>query len=487
MDTGLKTTMSIVVSQHTVFKQERPKPLPGETRQDYHRRCHAFRQAHRQPTKVKRRQPKRQCPTTEAIRWLTGKVFRHVYGEKVGDDVFPCMTKEAFVGFYNERRHGKRLPNYKYQDHFDSLATYYFFATPNKTAEHVLAMIDIDVLKRKRLGSPEGARKFAVFLRTLFPNLYVEASTGGKGQHAYLLVHKPGYSAEEVKAALKHLECWLRQQAKGFDIEIVEVKGTPPVVKYREGGSIEAITYGSFAKLPREVNRFSEWASTTTVTVKQLLALPMTEEKADDKDHKVQESQRPPCGSISGKNISREELDLMPTWERFFRQARQKGMLHGGRWVVTETDFAQAVVLLRFFMENRNPDGSLPQRRVQELWTALHEAGDFSRPWNHHRWKAIRDWMSEMGWLEWQDHRYQIGTGRGNGQACKWRLHEDFVQLLDEFVLYNEEGKASFVDTRVLQRGQGKSLKPVRYWFKQAESADFWLAAEKACENLFAA
>ena len=66
----------------------------------------------------------------------------------------------------------------------------------------------------------------------------------------------------------------MRQQAKGFDIEIVEVKGTPPVVKYRDGGSIESITYGSFAKLPREVSRFAEWAGTTTLTIEEVFALP---------------------------------------------------------------------------------------------------------------------------------------------------------------------------------------------------------------------
>ncbi len=208
------------------------------------------------------------------MRWLRDKVFCHIYGEKVGDDVYPNMTKEAFVGFYNERGHGKKLANYKLQDHFDRLKTYYYWSSPNKTAEYALAMIDIDVLKSKMLGSPEGARKFAAFLRTRFPNLYVESSTGGKGQHAYLLVRKLGHSAEEVKAALKHLEKWLRQQAKGHDIEIVEVKGTPPVVKYRDGGCIEAITYGTFAKLPREVSRFSEWAETTTMTVEEVFALP---------------------------------------------------------------------------------------------------------------------------------------------------------------------------------------------------------------------
>jgi hypothetical protein len=422
------------------------------------------------------------------MRWLKDKIFRHVYGEKVCDDVYPSMTKETFIGFYNERGYGKRLPNYKLQDHFDRLKTYYYFSSPNKTAEYALVMIDIDVLKRKMLGCPEGARKFAAFLRTWFPSLYVEASTGGKGQHAYLLVRKLGYSAEEVKVALKHLEKWLRQQAKGFDIEIVEVKGTPPVVKYRDGGTIESITYGSFAKLPREASRFAEWANTTTLTIADVLALPLVEEVAVNHEPAKQEkADKVQVGSISGKNISQEELDLMPTWERFFKEARKNKPLHGDRWTVTETDFAQALVLLRFFTANPNPDGSLPQRRVQELWTALYEAGDFSRPWNHHRWKAIRDWMSEMGWLDWLDHRYQIGTGRGDGRACKWRLHDDFMLQLDWLALHQEEGRASFVDTGVIQRGPGEPLKPLRYWFKQVAEALFWLEAERAMENLWAA
>jgi hypothetical protein len=481
--------MNIIVEQATDFITKKPQPIPGETLRQRLDRYQANRKALRkQAAKTKRRKSRRRSPTTEAIRWLTDKIFRHVYGEKVCDDVYPSMTKETFIGFYNERGYGKRLPNYKLQDHFDRLKTYYYFSSPNKTAEYALAMLDIDVLKRKMLGSPEGARKFAAFLRTRFPNLYVEASTGGKGQHAYLLVRKFGYSAEEVKKALKHLEQWLRQQAKGFDIEIVEVKGTPPVVKYREGGFIEAITYGTFAKLPREVSRFSEWSGTTTLTIAELLALPLVEEVAVSHGSAKQEkAAKLPVGSISGKNISREELDLMPTWERFFKEARTNKPLHGDRWAVTETDFAQAVVLLRFFTANRNPDGSLPQRRVQELWTALHEAGDFSRPWNHHRWKAIRDWMSEVGWIEWQDHRYQIGSGRGDGRACKWRLHEEFVQILDWLALHQEEGGASFGDTGVIQRGQGQALMPLRYWFRQAEEALFWLEAERAMENLCAA
>jgi hypothetical protein len=43
------------------------------------------------------------------------------------------------------------------------------------------------------------------------------------------------------------------------------------------------------------------------------------------------------------------------------------------------------------------------------------------------------------------------------------------------------------VDTGVLQRGLGKPLKPLRFWFKQAEEAMIWLEVEKAMDNLWAA
>jgi hypothetical protein len=549
--------MDIIVEQPTDFSTKKPERIPGEMLRERLDRCTAYRKALHKSSKAQRRKPKRRSPTTEAIRWLKDKIFCHVHGEKVGEDVYPSMTKEAFVGFYNEHGHGKKLANYKLQDHFDCLKTYYYFSSPNKTAEYALAMVDIDVLKSRMLGSPEGARKFAAFLRSWFPNLYVEASTGGKGQHAYLLVRKPGQSAEEVKKALKHLERWLRQQAEGFDIEIVEVKGTPPVIKYGNGGSIEAITYGTFAKLPREVSRFAEWAGTTTLTIEEVFALPNQGGKYEQETSQTsQETEgtataprvnatainsaingrfaeelrtgrfavcdsdtcdgRPVSarqeglsgvettpnernspsrqarhvahiGSISGKNISREELDLMPTWERFFTEARKGKPLHGRKHLVTETDFAQFIVLLRFFTNNANPDGSLPKDRAEELWTALYEAGDFTRPWNHHRWKAIRDWMSAMGWIDWLDHRYQIGTGRGDGQACKWRLHDDFMLQLDCLALHHQESRASFMDTRVIQKGHGKPLKPLRCWFKQAAEALFWLEAEKAMETLCAA
>lgn len=476
--------MSIIVSQLAKTNQQKPKILPNEDPADYFQRLRIWRRKNR--PKKKRRPP---TPTTAAMRWLKELMFPHVYGEKIGADVIPSIKKEAFVELYNQKGCGYSMANWRYSDHFSGICTYYYWCSPNIAAEFALLMIDIDVLKSKMLGTPQGARKFAEYLKQYFPGIYFEPSTGGKGQHGYLLVKKRGRSAEQVKEALKHLEKWLRLQSKGFDIECVEVKGGPPIIEWTGGRKIECITYGSFAKLPRDATRFAEWEATATVALEDLLELPVVEEekKSVETPKIPRKRENLNVGSVSGRNISQEELDLMPAWEKFFAKATNKPS-HAGRWRITTEDFAQAVVMLRYFAENRNNDGSLPQHRVEELWKALYKAGDFSRAWNHHRWRHLRDWMSNMGWLDWQDNRYQPGTGRGDGVACKLTLDDEFLLQLEDLALHcNKEGGASFMDTVVPRRGSGQALKPVRHFFQGVFERIDWLEVEKAMNSMYAA
>jgi hypothetical protein len=122
-----------------------------------------------------------------------------------------------------------------------------------------------------------------------------------------------------------------------------------------------------------------------------MLALPLVEEVVvSHQPAKQEKAATTPVGSISGKNICQEELDLMPTWERFFKTARKNNPPHGDRWTVTDTDFAQAVVLLRFFTENRNPDGSLPQRRVQANGLAGLAGPPLSERHRAWRWPSVQ-------------------------------------------------------------------------------------------------
>ena len=180
--------------------------------------------------KKKRKRPgkKRRAKVTPEMKWLKELICPFVYGEKTPVGVRPSITKEAFIGRWNMRIHLPSLPNYKLLDHFQGKETLYFMAHGWSKIKRILVMIDIDVMKFKGLGTPEGARRFAAHLNSIWPDMYFEVSTNGKGIHGYLILWKRGSDANETNAALKRLEAWLRAEARktNADIEQVEIKGT---------------------------------------------------------------------------------------------------------------------------------------------------------------------------------------------------------------------------------------------------------------------
>ena len=122
-------------------------------------------------------------------------------------------------------------------------------------------MIDIDVQKSKNLGSPEGAKRFAEYLDDkpeLKDHVSWEPSTHGIGMHGFFVLRCAGVERPVVNAQLKEFEAWLRAEAEkvGADIELVEVKGTCPIIKVTMGqvrDRYEVFKFGQWAKIPRNV------------------------------------------------------------------------------------------------------------------------------------------------------------------------------------------------------------------------------------------
>lgn len=430
--------------------------------------------------------------STPAMKWLREMISPLVYGEMTEDGIRPSVTKKSFAGFWNHGWQLPKLPNYKIQEHFIGKRTIYYFGNGKKAAKYTLLMIDIDVLKSKGLGSPEGARRFANYLKSIWPNLYFEPSTNGKGIHCYMVLEKRGALVEEVNFAIRRLEAWLRAEAKknDADIELVEVKGNCMEIDF-EDGFIKTVKYGCFAKLPRDVSRFDEWGNTTVIEIGELMSRKFDPvvEKQDSKPKPEPEVARKPAqtkiisGSVSGKSINEDQLACIPNYERFFSAwVGSEGLMAARRWKVEPHDFAVAMVLLLHFKNDPNVDGTLPTRRVKELWTSLFENGDINRAWNHHRWKAIRDYLSDHGHIDWNDHRYQYTfvakDEEGNvdeeeskhGIACKWEITDEFEMTLEQVASLQKqegEGKVSFVDTEFQQlipeQGNGEMLRPTPY------------------------
>jgi len=316
--------------------------------------------------------------------------------------------------------------------------TYYFAGASESYKPYTLVMIDVDCHSH---GTLEGALSYLEHLREEhFPNLYFEPSTNGNGGHGYFLLDKEETSAPGCKPVLKNqFQSWLNELASDFDVELVEVKGLPPELSWGTE-QYELLTYksGVLAKVPRGlVDRFDEVRKTTVLSVadlRKLVVVQTTENTADKRPTPAA------CGgSFSGHHFSEEHLAGLKERGKYYAVA--EALLSGAelttrsRAKVTVLDMAIALMLGEFFTTNMNSDGSLPTTRWQALWNCLFEENAIDRAWDHKRFKLLRDRLSSLGLIEWEDHSYSIGwkTPDGEkvpGRAAKWKFSAELMDKL---------------------------------------------------------
>jgi hypothetical protein len=96
------------------------------------------------------------------------------------------------------------------------------------------------------------------------------------------------------------------------------------------------------------------------------------------------------------------------------------------RAVVVAEDVQVTLAILCACTLHRNPDGSMPLKRVWALWDAAYAAGDTTRAFCYHRFAAIRNMLADMGLLEWDDSTYRFG------RACRWSASEKLMGMMEE-------------------------------------------------------
>ena len=106
--------------------------------------------------KKKRKSVKRNPLAT----WLRKRISHLNYGDKGIDEdgktrAYPELDIKKFIDQYNHFRYGASLTNKQFQDHFDNLDTFYFWADHRSATAVILAMIDIDV--HDGVGTKAGA------------------------------------------------------------------------------------------------------------------------------------------------------------------------------------------------------------------------------------------------------------------------------------------------------------------------------------------
>lgn len=403
-------------------------------------------------------------------------IYPHVHGTKVdGIGVRPSVEKAVFVSMWNGGRilNLPKLPNYRLQDHAEGEATYYFWSRPD--SRFIFFMVDIDVKKSRGLGTREGASDFADYLhREVIPGCHWEPSTNGEGMHGYGLIDLgedyPFITAAERKDILNRMQSDLRKVAlhHGADIELVEVKGSPPVIDSagihlaRNTHVIRSMVYGTFAKIPRDIEAVAALEPVSLDRLKEIAA-EVPGVVLTDRTKKTGGG-----GSCSGKVVSEEMLAMLPELERV-----GEGLLAGRELIqgrkVTAYDVACVLLLAWVFNHgsNANADGAMPTRRFEVLWDALYHAGDFSRAWSPNKYKAVRDLLSGEGLIDWIDETFC--HGEGGGRACRWRLTAEMAAAIGGLLACQGEGGTSSVNSslpdlvRVMPR-TGRNLRPVRVW-----------------------
>jgi hypothetical protein len=370
------------------------------------------------------------------------------------------------------------LSNEDFDQHRRGEDTFYFFGTPWLKAEYTLVMVDIDVLKSKGLGSPEGALNFVHYLKSTFwPTLYYERSTNDRGIHGYILMRKVEAGAPRVNQAIGQLEKFLRHQADliGADIELVEVKGKCPEIAYDQYGNITKVKYGTFAKYPRHAT-LEDLQNTTVIDWEEL-------HRINGKYAVPEEVKKPTLhvGSCSTSIPDDFVAEHLESCRKAWLNLTGGEIIKGHRYVVAAEDAAVVMLIALWLQEHGTKDHRHSVRTTLAFWTDLQSRGLTDRSPNHHRIKTIRDYLSSRGCVDWLDNKYQPPSEKGakDGICCKWRLDEAFAVLL---MAGGDNVGTNF-------RGEGENLVPqmrmLREEAEQRKESLFWEAAEREIEAIF--
>lgn len=372
-----------------------------------------------------------------ACTFLRKLISPHGFGSKDASG-YRRTTNEALLADYNRKGYIRGLTNAQMLDHFRGETTYYFWADGRIKTPYALVCIDID---NHKVGTLDAALAFARHLKdTLFPGLYFEPSTGGKGVHGYVLIDKRGFGDERLHGLCKMLDRALkvvhqrwRHENPDQDVEGVEINGHPPRITWTRDGQMKDLISGQFAKLPREMlTRFDEFKGTTVLDALRISQLYLTYKEDQIVSKKPVVEPTGTQGSLTGCVVKQKNLDR---WVSYLNAA---GTMVGsnikttGREVATAEDMAVLLLILVACTDDMNADSSMPTARIRENWEILFGNGDVVRPWCPRRYTALRNHLSNLGFIEWEDRRYVPAalSLTGEGRAARWRASELLTDML---------------------------------------------------------
>lgn len=344
------------------------------------------------------------------------------------------------------------------------------FKVTNRHGPRSVVYFDLDTHAR---GDTADVRLMAAAVRQHFPQMseFVVNERGGSG---WLLVDTSAVGTREFAKLLDTLQTYLNSLAKawGLDIEFVEVLGRP-YLENREGRKVLSVKAGDLYKCPPSADyidhepvdperfRTDEFALWVDPCSTGSTGAPDVAEEAEVKAGRK-------AGSFKAHLITDRmegRFGRLATWVRNRFWDRPKKV---DNWAISERAFLE--VLLSMSVLKPNADGSNPGARFREFVKVLNEAGVYAVGWNAHRYKAVRDYLSRKGFIEWTRDTYKPGRDGVKGEACRWRLDAGLVAEVlrvvgaeeDRQEQGGEEHEVTLIDSE--EAGQHRHFTPRPVW-----------------------
>lgn len=369
-----------------------------------------------------------------------------------------CMSAETYIHRYNTNQLGHCSWNKKlWQQHLDKKRTLYF----QGSVSDPFTMFSIDIDCKGGIGTKEGAAACAAHLSTKWPQIAWEVSTGGVGQHGYPFLARGGHSVEDINAAYKHFDAWLKQECQPFidrgDISGIEIKGTLPVATFAKRKLI-AYKFGVLCKMPRTITVDSLVKSLSTpLTVEELNALEIKEQPVKEPAIRITTKKEGSLGGCFGADIEHEVKALERVW---MSQTDGEEIPTSQKYrTVSANEGAAICRAVLWCMENPNDQGTMPHARIMGVLKVWHGEGWIERTPCHHKVTAVRNWLSRNGNIDWIDNTY-VYSDNLSGKAMQWGLSSAFANQCKQAMAQSIGGGTSVgILPKVI--GPHEDMKPI--------------------------
>lgn len=422
------------------------------------------------------------------------------YGVTDGDKRRYAFKAASVMGRFNGGGFLKKLCAADLENHWRNNDTLYYMSNGDPKQDRILLKLDFDA--KDGVGSHEGCVQAEKYVATKYfkGNVFSEDSTHGTGRHGYVWVYKLGRKAEEVNAAIDRLQETIRADLRtiGADISGFDLQGTCPIIEWEKLGGKLCMTKfvgGRLAKIPRTATpALLAAAEISLEEIERLASIPILPPAPKPTITRTWSVQEPRQQASYGSFMCADDFEDADRLKKLYRRLIRR--FNGGkcvkanrRYVVQEEHAAVMFAIMRFVYDHPHKDGTFPQSRAEALWNAAYDQGLITCTWNHYRWTAMRNFLSENGFIEWEDNTYVHHFGEcKKGRACKWTVTDGFYSMLSEDRDSGLAIQGGDLGIHKIARGTGRTCYPVLLLpFSGRITSNLFLRADKAMEMLFAA